>query len=365
MITQTLALLLDAYRELNARKMFWVSLVLSGLVVIAFAFLTVNEKGIFLFGISIWSSTTSAEISQGELLLGAFLTLGVQFLTFIAVILAILSTASIFPDFISGGSIDLFLSKPIGRLRLFLTKYVSGLLFVALQITAFCACSFLLIGIRGKLWLPGIFVAVPLIVCFFSYLYCVSVLVGVLTRSTLAAILLTFLFWLLIFGLHATDAGVLAVRTQQKHENRYRAFEVQRLEGQIAFLSANPTEPDAAKKIAEKTQQRDKLRAEMKGDGTTLERVSRVVYLIKTPLPKTSETVALIDRWLGDAVKTERMRTLDEEPQQSRKARDEAVGRELDQIFRSRSPRWIVGTSLVFEAVVVALAAWVFCRRDY
>jgi hypothetical protein len=42
-MTQTLALLLDAYRELNARKMFWITLVLSGMCVIAFALFGVSE----------------------------------------------------------------------------------------------------------------------------------------------------------------------------------------------------------------------------------------------------------------------------------------------------------------------------------
>ena len=32
-MTQTLALFIDAYRELNARKMFWITLILSGVVV--------------------------------------------------------------------------------------------------------------------------------------------------------------------------------------------------------------------------------------------------------------------------------------------------------------------------------------------
>ena len=32
-MTQTLALLVDAYRELNARKMFWISLIISGVVI--------------------------------------------------------------------------------------------------------------------------------------------------------------------------------------------------------------------------------------------------------------------------------------------------------------------------------------------
>ena len=37
MLTQTLALLLDAYRELNAKKLFWITMILSGVIVLAFA----------------------------------------------------------------------------------------------------------------------------------------------------------------------------------------------------------------------------------------------------------------------------------------------------------------------------------------
>src|SRR5262245_51901088 len=59
-----------------------------------------------------------------------FFTVGFKvWLAWAATVLALVSTAGIIPDFISGGAIDLMLSKPIGRLRLFLTKYVAGLLF--------------------------------------------------------------------------------------------------------------------------------------------------------------------------------------------------------------------------------------------
>ena len=34
---QTLALLIDAYRDLNSRKLFWITLIISGFVIIAFA----------------------------------------------------------------------------------------------------------------------------------------------------------------------------------------------------------------------------------------------------------------------------------------------------------------------------------------
>jgi hypothetical protein len=45
-----------------------------------------------------------------------------------------------------------------------------------------------------------------------------------------------------------------------------------------------------------------------------------------------------------------------ERPETQRQIREEITG---------RSVAWVVGTSLGFEAVVLSLAAWVFCRRDY
>src|SRR6185437_5144958 len=96
---------------------------------------------------------------------------------------------------IGGGSIDLYLAKPIGRARLFLTKYLAGLLFVTLQVVVISVGSFFVLGLRGHDWEPGLFWAIPIVVCFFSYLFAVCVLLGVKTRSTIAALLLTILCW--------------------------------------------------------------------------------------------------------------------------------------------------------------------------
>ena len=40
-MTQTLALLLDAYRQLNARKIFWITMILNLLCVACFAIVVV------------------------------------------------------------------------------------------------------------------------------------------------------------------------------------------------------------------------------------------------------------------------------------------------------------------------------------
>src|SRR5205814_3639124 len=119
-------------------------------------------------------------------------------LTWGMLILAMVSTAGIFPDFLSGGAIDLFISKPISRLRLFLTKYLCGMLFVLLQVTIFAIVAFIVVGVRGTMWEPRLFLAIPIVLCMFSYLYAISILFGVLTRSTVAALLMTILTWALI-----------------------------------------------------------------------------------------------------------------------------------------------------------------------
>src|SRR5262249_27024692 len=169
-MSQTLALFHDAYRELNSRKMFWVCLILSGVIVLSFLAVGVNAAGsVSLFGMD---TSWTLPISKAELYGLIFTNLGVgMWLTMIGLILALVSTASIFPELITGGSIDLYLSKPISRPRLFLTKYLAGLMFAALQVLVFSAACFIVIGVRGGVWLPRLFLAVPIVVCFFSYLF--------------------------------------------------------------------------------------------------------------------------------------------------------------------------------------------------
>ena len=140
-MNQTLALLHDAYRELNAKRMFWIVLVISSLVVLAFLTIGVtNNPRAYVQHITLMGVRTPlpAMLSRAAMFKLAFTTLGIKlWLTWVAMILAIISTSSMFPDLMTGGSIDLYLCKPISRLRLFLTKYVAGLLFVALQVTVF------------------------------------------------------------------------------------------------------------------------------------------------------------------------------------------------------------------------------------
>src|SRR5205814_2315275 len=166
-------LLVDAYRELNARKMFWIVLILSGVAMAAFSIIGVGPTNLTFLRAKIPNFGIPPLVFYKSLFSSVVIGL---WLTWAATILALISTSSIFPDLIAGGSIDLFLAKPISRLRLFFTKYFAGLLFVVLQVVIFCVVSYFVLGIRGGFWRPAVFWALPIVVCFFSYLYSVCVL---------------------------------------------------------------------------------------------------------------------------------------------------------------------------------------------
>jgi hypothetical protein len=376
--SQTAALFLDAYRELNSKKMFWIVLILSGLAVVAFALVGVTDKGITLAG-----HEFPIPVPAGTVYKVTFSTVLIHiWLTWVVAILALISTASIFPDFIAGGSVDLYLSKPISRIRLFLTKYVTGLLFVALQVAVFCVLAFFLMRWRGKAWEPGLFLAIPIVVCFFSYLFSVQVLLGLLTRSTVASLLLTLLVWFVIFGVHFAETRLLAFKLY--FEQRRAAWDARadQLDAQIQNVESKrprPTTEPNAWETASRTA-RDDLRRRAAEAGPTIDKLAmfhRIAYGIMAVAPKTTETVDLLERNLiSRSELDEMMDSAKNAGPRDRGHRGDAndmsdaddpsaVGEGLQSALRARPLTWILGTSFIFEGVMLALGGWMFCRRDY
>lgn len=380
-LLQTLAILHDAYRELNAKKLFWVSMVLSGIVVAAFGAVGFDQSGYSIFGKHVrhlFFNTTFLPIEQ--LYKNLFITLGIQvWLGYFALILALISTASLFPDFLGNGAIDLYLARPLGRARLFLTKYVAGMLFVALQVAVFCVASFLVIGIRGGAWVPGIFLAVPVVVLIFSYLWSICALAGTVTRSTIAALLITLVAWFLIFGVQAAEGTLLTFSTGTRIEAQAVDKDLARMEKTFAEFEAKlaatqPTASDEARRTTLKATL-DFTRGQRAALDDPFGVWHRTLYAIYWPLPKTAETTNLMERWLDKQFRPPRERRRDREEEDQ----DEPINRdyfangevqrltavEVDKELRSRSAGWVIGTSLLFEAAILGLATWVFARRDF
>lgn len=370
MMTQTLALLLDAYRELNARKLFWVTLGLSVVVVAAFAAAGLNQQG-FTF---LWWDIPSARINtrvipRALLYKHLFVELAIPiWLAWVATTLALVSTAGIIPDFVAGGAIELSLSRPISRVRLLLSKFASALLFTLLQVGAFTGAAFLVIGLRGDAWEPRLFLAIPIMVLFFSYLYAVCLLLGLITRSTIASLMLTLLLWLGLIGVTATETVFRGFRERNTMQAEWLADAIERLESAHAEDAAagrsNPRRESALE------QRREQLAATHQS-GAMIRRGYAVVAAVRTIAPKTQETRDLLNRTLlsssdrdvflppadagagfnfaGDDIPID-LRELERRVQESR---------------LNRSVPWVLGTSLAFEIVVLAFGCWVFARRDF
>ncbi|GIK20114.1 MAG: ABC transporter permease [Leptolyngbya sp. PLA2] len=388
MMRQTAALFADAYRELNSRKLFWITLMLSGLVVAAFAAVGIDKQGLTILWFRLDFIPLNSDILPPALLYKTmFLNLGLNiWLAWIAAILALITTAGMIPDLIADGSIEMMLSKPISRVRLFLTKYAAGLLFVTLQVGVFSLASFVVIGVRGGEWEPALLLAVPLVVAFFSFLFCMCVLFGLLTRSTIASLLLTLLFWFFIFILNATDGALVQWRSmaeaqrdalitqvaQAEDNTRQLLIAERRSLGEELPEDYHPTDEEIAgvnpflKGLREKRASAEKTAAQAA-------KWSRMIFTAKTIVPKTGETIALLERSLVSMADLDTLMSAGEEPRRTTvdeqtatvKVSDHEVAMRTTELLRERSALWVLGTSFAFEAVVLALSCVIFARRDF
>jgi ABC-type transport system involved in multi-copper enzyme maturation permease subunit len=436
---QTAAIFLDAYRELNSRKLFWISLSISLAVVLALALPTQTDKGLSVFGAKLetghFQIFGSKAVSGGGFYKFIFSFVGINlWLGWGATILALVSTASMVPEMISSGSIELSLSKPVTRLRLFLTKYAAGLTFVALQAGVFALGAVLVIGVRGGSWDARPLLVVPIMVAFFSFLYCVAVLVGMLTRSTLMSLIAVILVWLFVWALGSVEGVFLTQRREAdravaKIEAQIKGFDeaIALVDAQLARLpnepeasapsrspsdppstpdappapdaaaaGAPPTPPDAPRprpggrrdrwtfnKMLQAgdrmlraatdqdpaslrarreglVAQRNRLEADLplrREEAESMTRWHRRLYAAFFVLPKTGETKDLFKRYVIDKKDMDGfLRTISDLSDGDANPQDAQLDRPL---------WWVLGTSFAFEAVVLGLATWIFCRRDF
>ncbi len=390
-LRQTTAMFVDAYRELAAGKLFWITLVLSTVVAAAFAAVGIDENGMSALWFRLDFIPVNSNTFPPDLLYKfLFFQLGMNvWLAWIATILGLVTTASIIPSLVSSGVIDSMVAKPISRTRLFLTRYATGLLFAALQVGLFSTAAFLVLGFRGGEWIPAVFLAVPIVVVFYSYLFSIMALIGLLTRSTITSLLLTLLIWFVLFIVNAVDGTLVGLDAQ----NRIR---IETLESRIAEVEANTARviinqkrqagesvPDDYQPTPEEITQANPFILAMQ---SRLDRAETQqaelkpwvtgVFVFKTALPKTGETIALLERFIiseeeGQAL----VRAFAGEAEASSSTVDGDTGevrvsdREAQlaasEAFRSRSLLWVLGTSLGFEAVILAIGCVVFARRDF
>ena len=123
---------------------------------------------------------------------------------FFGVMLAVVFTAGFVPGMLQKGTLDLLLAKPVRRPLILLTKYFGGLFYVLIPATLLIGGCWLAISWRSGFYNFGFLASIGVLGAIFAVLYSFAVLMGVLTRSTIATILLTIGLWFFSFGVAKT-----------------------------------------------------------------------------------------------------------------------------------------------------------------
>lgn len=126
------------------------------------------------------------------------------------VLLALLWTAGFLPTFLEPQAATVLLAKPAPRWAVLGGKYLGVVLFVGLQAVLFVAGTWVALGWRTGVWNGAYWLAVPLLVLNFGVFYAVSAFLAVWTRSTVACVFGTLLFWLLCWATNFTHLRTAA-----------------------------------------------------------------------------------------------------------------------------------------------------------
>ncbi len=224
----------DTFRQARASGIFWLMLGVSALCVLLC--LSVGARGPLTLG----GDGEAAEFvsprdpavdpakaaAQGVDVAGAEMSLafgavrlplardvrdGVRFLQLLlaggvadaaGVLLALVWTAGFLPTFLEPSAASVLLAKPAPRWSLLAGKYLGVLAFVAFQAVVFVGGTWAALGLRTGVWDAAYLWCVPLLLVHFAIFFSFSTLIAVCTRSTVACVVGSLLFWALCWGMN-------------------------------------------------------------------------------------------------------------------------------------------------------------------
>lgn len=210
----------DVMREAAARWTLVAYFFLSTIFIIIFAS-AVNLDivdgalaGAKLFGKEVQVDTGN-QLSIEKLVLG-FETGFSVFLYFVCTFLAIFATAHLVPRMQEKGTIDLYLSRPVSRVKLLLSRYVAGLILAGSNVIYLMGAIWLIVVWKTSVANPRFLLAGSIIFLVIAVLLAFAFLVGVFTSSTAVSIMTTYgvFFFGLMLAAHERIAAAVSSEWQ-------------------------------------------------------------------------------------------------------------------------------------------------------
>ena len=106
--------------------------------------------------------------------------------------LAIFATAHLVPRLQEKGTIDLYLSRPVSRVKLLMSRYLAGLILAATNVVYLIGSIGLIVLWKTGVFHPRFFMAGGIILFVIATLLAFAFLVGVVTSSTAVSIMSTY-----------------------------------------------------------------------------------------------------------------------------------------------------------------------------
>jgi ABC-2 type transport system permease protein len=138
------------------------------------------------------------------------------FLYFICTFLAIFATAHLVPRMQEKGTVDLYLARPVSRVRLLLSRYVAGLILAGSNVIYLMGSIWLIVAWKTGVMNPRFILAGSIIFLVIAVLLAFAFLVGVVTSSTAVSIMTTYgiFFFGLMLAAHERIAAAVSKEWQ-------------------------------------------------------------------------------------------------------------------------------------------------------
>lgn len=121
------------------------------------------------------------------------------FLYIICTFMAVFATAHLVPRMLDKGTVDLYLSRPVSRVHLLLSRYIAGLILSASNLVYLIGTVWLIVVWKTGVTNPRFLIGGLIIFLVIAVLLAFAFLVGVVTSSTAVSIMTTF--GMFFFGL--------------------------------------------------------------------------------------------------------------------------------------------------------------------
>ena len=116
------------------------------------------------------------------------------FLYLLCTFMAIFATAHLVPRMQDKGTVDLYLSRPVSRVKLLLSRYVAGLILAGSNVVYLMGAMWLIIVYKTHVVNPRFFMGGAVIFLVIATLLAFAFLIGVITSSTAVSIMVTYGF---------------------------------------------------------------------------------------------------------------------------------------------------------------------------